>query len=186
MELADSITIDAHKWLNVPYDSAMQFTRHQDLQAEVFQNAAVYLGQEISSSNFVHLTPENSRRLRAIPSWFSLMAYGKQGYAEIVERNCQLAQWLGAQIDDSDTFELLAPVRLNGVCFTFTPEADPVSLEVVKDYLNSLKEKGDVFLTPTVYNDIPAIRVSISNWRTTQEDVEIAWQAMRREIKEYI
>ncbi|MGB7114801.1 MAG: pyridoxal-dependent decarboxylase [Anaerolineales bacterium] len=186
MELADSITIDAHKWLNVPYDSAMQFTRHQELQAEVFQNAAVYLGQEISSSNFVHLTPENSRRLRAMPSWFSLMAYGKQGYTEIVERNCQLAQWLGAQIDASDAFKLLAPVRLNGLCFTFTTEEDPVSLEVVKDYLNSLKKKGDVFLTPTVYNDIPAIRVSISNWRTTQEDVEIAWQAMRREIKEYI
>ena len=186
MELADSITIDAHKWLNVPYDSAMQFTRHQELQAEVFQNAAVYLGQEISSSNFVHLTPENSRRLRAMPSWFSLMAYGKQGYAEIVERNCQLAQWLGAQIDASDAFKLLAPVRLNGLCFTFATEEDPVSLEVVKDYLNSLKKKGDVFLTPTVYNDIPAIRVSISNWRTTQEDVEIAWQAMRREIKEYI
>ena len=186
MELADSITIDAHKWLNVPYDSAMQFTRHQELQAEVFQNAAVYLGQEISSSNFVHLTPENSRRLRAMPSWFSLMAYGKQGYTEIVERNCQLAQWLGAQIDASDAFKLLAPVRLNGLCFTFTTEEDPVSLEVVKDYLNSLKKKGDVFLTPTVYNDIPAIRVSISNWRTTQEDVETAWQAMRREIKEYI
>lgn len=186
MELADSITIDAHKWLNVPYDSAMQFTRHQELQAEVFQNAAVYLGQEISSSNFVHLTPENSRRLRAMPSWFSLMAYGKQGYAEIVERNCQLAQWLGAQIDASDAFKLLAPVRLNGLCFTFAMKEDPVSLDVVKDYLNSLKKKGDVFLTPTVYNDIPAIRVSISNWRTTQEDVEIAWQAMRREIKEYI
>jgi glutamate/tyrosine decarboxylase-like PLP-dependent enzyme len=79
------------------------------------------------------------------------MAYGKQGYAEIVERNCQLAQWLGAQIDDSDAFKLLAPVRLNGVCFTFIPEADPVSLEVAKDYLNSHKEKGDVFLTTTVY-----------------------------------
>jgi len=186
IEMADSITIDAHKWLNVPYDSAMQFTRHHELQAEVFQNAAVYLGQEISSSNFVHLTPENSRRLRAMPSWFSLMAYGKQGYAEIVERNCQLAQLLGAQIDDSDAFELLAPVRLNGVCFTFATEADSVSLEVVKEYLNSLKAKGDVFLTPTVYNDIPAIRVSITNWRTTQEDVEIAWQAMRREIEEFI
>jgi len=184
MELADSITIDAHKWLNVPYDSAMQFTRHQELQAEVFQNAAVYLGQEISSSNFVHLTPENSRRLRAMPSWFSLMAYGKQGYAEIVERNCQLAQWMGAQIDLSDTFKLLSPVRLNGICFTLATEEDTVSLEVVKDYLNSLKEKGDVFLTPTVYNDIPAIRVSISNWRTTQEDVEIAWRAMQREISE--
>jgi glutamate/tyrosine decarboxylase-like PLP-dependent enzyme len=163
MESADSITIDAHKWLNVPYDAAMQFTRHLELQAEVFQNAAVYLGQEISSSNFVHLTPENSRRLRAMPSWFSLIAYGKQGYAEIVERNCQLAQWLGTQIDVSDAFKLLAPVRLNGICFTFATVGDRASLEVIKDYLNSIKEKGDVFLTPTVYNDIPAIRVSISN-----------------------
>ena len=185
MELADSITIDAHKWLNVPYDSAIQFTRHQELQAEVFQNAAVYLGQEISSSNFVHLTPENSRRLRAMPSWFSLMAYGKQGYAEIVERNCQLAQWLGTQIDLSDTFKLLSPVRLNGICFTFAMGEDTASLEVVKDYLNSLKEKGDVFLTPTVHKGIPAIRVSITNWRTTQEDVEIAWRVMCREIYGY-
>ena len=184
MELADSITIDAHKWLNVPYDSAIQFTRHQELQAEVFQNAAVYLGQEISDSNFVHLTPENSRRLRAMPSWFSLMAYGKQGYAEIVERNCQLAQWLGTQIDLSDTFKLLSPVRLNGICFTLAAEQDTVSLEVIKDYLNSLKENGDVFLTPTVYNDIPAIRVSVTNWRTTQEDMEIAWRAMQREISD--
>ncbi len=182
IEWADSITIDAHKWLNVPYDSAMQFTRHHELQAEVFQNTAVYLGQEISSSNFVHLTPENSRRLRAMPSWFSLMAYGKQGYAEIVERNCQLAQWLGEQIDNSAAFNLLAPARLNGICFTFATEKNTVSLEVVKNYLKNLKEKGDVFLTPTVYKNIPAIRVSITNWRTTQEDVKIAWRAIQREI----
>jgi glutamate/tyrosine decarboxylase-like PLP-dependent enzyme len=140
------------------------------------------LGEEISSSNFVHLTPENSRRLRALPSWFSLIAYGKQGYAEIVERNCQLAQWLGEQIDNSATFKLLAPVRLNGICFTFATEKNTVSLEAVKEYLKNLKENGDVFLTPTVYNDIPAIRVSIANWRTTQEDVNIAWRAMQREI----
>jgi len=186
MELADSITIDAHKWLNVPYDSAMQFTRHQEIQAEVFQNAAVYLGQEISSSNFAQLTPENSRRLRAMPSWFSIIAYGKQGYIEIVERNCQLAQWLGTQIDRSDTFKLLSPVRLNGICFTFATDEEQISLEVVKDYLNSLKESGDVFLTPTIYKGIAAIRVSITNWRTTQTDVEIAWRTMQREIKGYI
>lgn len=186
MELADSITIDAHKWLNVPYDSAMQFTRHLKLQAEVFQNAAVYLGQEISNSNYVNLTPENSRRLRALPSWFSLMAYGKEGYREIVERNCQLAQWLGKQIDASDTFELLAPVRLNGICFTFATGENKVSLEIIKEYLNSLKEKGDIFLTPTVYNDIPAIRVSVANWRTTQNDMEIAWRAIQKNATGYI
>ncbi len=183
LELADSITIDAHKWLNVPYDAAMQFTRHQKLQGEVFQNTAVYLGEEISSSNFVHLTPENSRRLRALPSWFTLMAYGKEGYADIVEQNCQLAQWLGQQIELSDTFKLLAPVRLNGICFTFATADSPVSLETIKAYLNRLKESGDLFLTPTVYKNSPAIRVSISNWRTTQKDVEISWQAMQKEVK---
>jgi glutamate/tyrosine decarboxylase-like PLP-dependent enzyme len=186
MELADSITIDAHKWLNVPYDSAMQFTRHHELQTRVFQNAAVYLDQTIGSSSFVHLTPENSRRLRALPSWFSLIAYGKQGYTEIVERNCQLAQWLGTQIDNSDTFELLSPVRLNGVCFTLATESNPISLKTIKSYLNRLRESGDIFLTPTVYNEIPAIRISVTNWSTTQKDVEIAWQAMCREASGYI
>ncbi|HUN23672.1 MAG TPA: pyridoxal-dependent decarboxylase [Anaerolineales bacterium] len=175
---ADSITIDAHKWLNVPYDSAMQFTRHPALQAEVFQNAAVYLEQTISSHNFVHLTPENSRRFRALPSWFTLMAYGKQGYAEIVERNCQLAQWLGEKINSSQYFQLLAPVRLNGICFTFR-QREHLSLDGVKGYLKELQEDGAVYLTPTVYAGTPAIRVSISNWRTTQADVEIAWGAMQ-------
>ena len=183
IEFADSITIDAHKWLNVPYDAAMQFTRHQKIQAEVFQNSAAYLGQKTSSSNFVHLTPENSRRLRAMPSWFSLMAYGKQGYAEIVERNCHLAQWLGKQIDISDGFVLLSPVRLNGIVFTIAVEKEKLSVDVVKEYLNRLQRNGDVFLTPTVYKDIPAIRVSITNWRTTLEDVELAWHAMQKELK---
>lgn len=185
-EVADSITIDAHKWLNVPYDAAMQFTRHQELQAKIFQNAAVYLDQQISSNNFIHLTPENSRRLRALPSWFSLMAYGKQGYAEIVERNCQLANRLGNQIEDSDVFDLLSPVRLNGICFTFAKEKEKLSNEVIKKYLKSLQKNGDVYLTPTVYKELPAIRVSITNWRTTQADVDLAWNAMLCEASEYI
>jgi glutamate/tyrosine decarboxylase-like PLP-dependent enzyme len=186
MEFADSITIDAHKWLNVPYDAAMQFTRHQELQAEVFQNAAVYLNQTASSSNYVHLTPENSRRLRAMPSWFSLMAYGKQGYAEIVERNCQSAQWLGHQIHASKAFKLLAPVRLNGVCFTIVTGKEKVSIEIVKKYLKNLQKNGAVFLTPTVYKEIPAIRVSITNWRTTQDDVKFAWEAMLQEAEAFV
>lgn len=177
LDLADSITIDAHKWLNVPYDAAMQFSRHAALQMEVFQNAAVYLNQVFSPSNFVHLTPENSRRLRALASWFSLMAYGEQGYAEIVERNCDLAQWLGEQIAASDQFKLLAPVRLNGVCFTLNHE--PLSLELIQHYLILLKESGAVFLTPTVYYGTPAIRISITNWRTTEQDVAMAWQALQ-------
>lgn len=180
IDRADSITIDAHKWLNVPYDAAMQFTRHQKLQSQVFQNAAAYLNQEISSSNFVHLTPENSRRLRALPSWFTLMAYGKTGYAEIVERNCRLAQWLGDKISGSRIFELLSPVRLNGICFTLKAGGKRVGFEEIRQYLRVLQEAGDIFLTPTVYKGIAAMRISITNWRTTEKDVEIAWQALQQ------
>ncbi len=186
LDQADSITIDAHKWLNVPYDSAMIFTRHPRLQAEVFRNAAVYLGEEIGPSNFVHLTPENSRRLRALPAWFTLVAYGREGYAEIVERNCRLARRLGRQIDESEAFDLLAPVRLNGVCFTLADGGCDSDLDRIRRYLDWLRADGRVFLTPTVYRGTAAMRISVTNWRTAQADVEIAWQALVEGVESFL
>ena len=173
---ADSIAIDLHKWLNVPYDSAVQFSRHKHLQLEVFQNAASYLSApNLATPGFIHLTPENSRRLRALPAWMALMAYGREGHAEIVERCCSHARLLAARITQSSHFKMLAPARMNVVCFTL---ADAPSTETLEAFAALVRDSGDTYLTPTVYLGTPALRVAFSNWRTTSDDVAVAWRAM--------
>jgi len=170
-ERADSITIDNHKWLNVPYDSAVVFTRneHTNLQVQTFQNSnAPYLGDPLQNFNFLNYVPENSRRFRALPVWFTLMAYGKDGYREIVETNIALARQLGKNIEESLYYKLMAPVRLNTVCFTTKENTD------IKLLLHEMNKRGKFFMTQTVYCGKACIRAALVNWRTTSVDIEEA------------
>lgn len=166
---ADSLCIDLHKWLNVPYDSAIQFTRHRDLQTSVFGNWAAYLGTPAEGTDFSQLTPENSRRLRALAAWFSLTAYGRTGHRTIVETNTALARRLADRISHTPGMRLLAPVRLNVVCFTL---ADNPTAEQLNTLARTLTETGEAFLTPTVYAGLPALRAAFSNWRTSPADAD--------------
>lgn len=179
---ADSITIDAHKWLNVPYDSAVQFTleKHLALQVQVFQNHSAYLeAPSVRPDNYLHLTPENSRRFRALPVWMALKAYGRSGITEIVERNVELAGKLGAKLEQSSGFTLLAPVLLNVVCFALD-SADNTASEVNRrnQFLKQLDQAGVVRCTPTTLNGKPGIRAALVNWMTEEKDIDSAFESM--------
>ncbi|MDO1450934.1 pyridoxal-dependent decarboxylase [Rhodocytophaga aerolata] len=173
-EQADSITIDGHKWLNVPYDSAVFFTRkaHASLQVQTFQNTnAPYLGDPSEKFSYLNFLPENSRRFRALPAWFTLHAYGKKGYQSVVEHSISMAQLLGEKLEKSGLYILSAPVWLNVVCFTTRREENRgASVQRIVEKLNA---RGKVFLTPTVYKGVPSLRAAFVNWRTTQADIDL-------------
>lgn len=177
-EQADSITIDCHKWLNVPYDSAVIFTRkeHAHLQIQTFQNSnAAYLGDPNENFSFLNFVPENSRRLRALPVWFSLVAYGRTGFKSIFESSIASARAFANGISKSDNFELLAPLRLNVVCFALKTGDNTLFLE-------KLNKAGKVFMTPTVIFGKPGIRAAFVNYRTTEKDVRIALLELEKTI----
>jgi glutamate/tyrosine decarboxylase-like PLP-dependent enzyme len=172
IEHADSVTVDLHKWLNVPYDSAIVFSRHAEAQRAVFRASSAYLGD---STDPLHYTPENSRRFRALPAWMSLAAYGREGIAAWVQRNCDLALRFAQGVALCPDLEVLSDVHLNIVCFT--PRAGDVAARDA--LLDRLRRDGRVFLTPTVLFGRPAIRAALSNWRTTEHDVAIALRALQ-------
>jgi glutamate/tyrosine decarboxylase-like PLP-dependent enzyme len=146
------------------------------LQLQTFQNSnAPYLGDPEKDFNYLNAGPENSRRLRALPAWFTLNAYGRNGYRWIVENNIALAQQFGRLLQEKTLFKLAAPVRLNVVCFTIDGNAIQ---EKIKQIVAALNRDGKVFITPTVYKGMYCLRAAFVNWRTTATDLQIAIDAL--------
>jgi glutamate/tyrosine decarboxylase-like PLP-dependent enzyme len=180
-EQADSITIDCHKWMNVPYDSAVSLVRkeHGRLQVSTFQNSnAPYLGDPSENFSYLNFLPENSRRFRALPAWFSLTAYGRNGFEWIVQNSIARARELGSYIESSEFFELAAPVRLNVVCFRLKTGTERMPV-----FLDRLNRRGKVFMTPTLLAGEPAVRAAFVNYRTEKEDVLIAVREMEEVMR---
>jgi glutamate/tyrosine decarboxylase-like PLP-dependent enzyme len=176
LELADSVIVDGHKWLNVPYDSGFTFVRDPALLAGAFSASAAYLGSEARERPaFGNLGPEMSRRARALSVWATLRAYGRDGYRAMVERHLRLARRVGRQVDDAPDMERLADVTLNVVCFRYHPSgASESELNDLNRRIGELVlEDGRVYFGTTDYGGKVAFRPAIVNWRTREEDVDL-------------
>jgi glutamate/tyrosine decarboxylase-like PLP-dependent enzyme len=182
VDQADSVAVDGHKWLNVPYDTGFVFVRDAGLHAAPFSQSAAYLGKEaLARPVFGNLVPEMSRRARALPVWATLRAYGRDGYRAMVERHLELAQRVARQVDEAPDLERLAEVPLNVVCFRFRPPDLPESeLDELNRRLGAMVlEDGRVYFGTTEYAGQVAFRPAIVNWRTTEKDVDLIVEAVR-------
>jgi glutamate/tyrosine decarboxylase-like PLP-dependent enzyme len=182
IELADSVCSDGHKWLNVPYDCGFAFVRDPELMHGTFGSTAAYLGIGTDARpSFSDRGAEMSRRARALPVWATLRAYGRSGYREMVDRHIALAQRVGAQIEADPELELLAPVRLNVICFRYRPAGvEDAALDGLNQRLAAaVHADGRIYFGSTSYGGRVAFRPAVSNWRTTEADVDLIVQVTK-------
>ena len=176
VQRADSVIADGHKWLNIPYDCGFAFVREMARLPRALNVGAPYLpAADDPHPNFAFVSPENSRRARALAVWATLRAYGRAGYREMVERHVRLARHLAERVDDSPELERLADAPLNIVCFRAHPPA--VSEENLNEFNtrlgDALRADGRVFLGTTTYAGKTALRPAIVNWRTETADIDL-------------
>jgi len=181
VEEADSVIADGHKWLNVPYECGFAFLREPRYQVEAFAAGAPYLVTEDRPA-WGFLGPELSRRARAFATWATLRAYGRSGYRTMVERHLALARRVGEQVEAAPELELLAPVKLNVVCFRLSPPG--LDDEAELDELNrrvgaAVIEDGRVYFGITVYRGHVCFRPAFVNWLTTERDVDLIVETVR-------
>ena len=176
LERADSWTTDAHKWLNVPYDSGIVFCKHPESHRAAMTITASYLIQDEGEQRVrdeVDWVPEFSRRARGFSVYAALRSLGRNGLVELVERCCDGAARFGERIVQLEGVELLNEVVLNQVLFRF--ESDERTDEV----LARVQESGRIWLSGTTWDGRRAIRVSVSNWQTGDEEIDLAVEAFR-------
>jgi glutamate/tyrosine decarboxylase-like PLP-dependent enzyme len=173
LEAADSWATDAHKWLNVPYDSGLAFVRDPRTLQAAMAITAEYLPQPGAERNPSDFTPELSRRARGVEVWAALQTLGRAGIAEMLERNCRQARRFAAGLS-AKGYAILNDVVLNQVLVSFGDDAR------TRRVVGRLQADGTCWCGITVWQGHTAMRISVCNWSTGDADVEQSLEAMLR------
>ena len=176
VERADSWACDGHKWLNVPYDAGYAFCAHPEAHAAALAYTAAYLtgqtaGREFGGGDFV---PESSRRARGFATWAALRSLGRTGVADLVARCCDLARLFAQRLDEVEGVELVNDVVLNQVLFRVG------NAELTDRLERAIQEDGTAWLGGTTWRGERLLRIAVSNWSTTAQDVDRVVSAIAR------
>ena len=173
MVKADSWATDFHKWLNVPYDSGLALVRDSEALCAAMAVTADYLPTASSFRNPSDFTPELSRRARGVEVWAALQSLGRKGITEMIERTCRHARRFAEGLRSAG-YEVLNDVVLNQVLVTFG------DTEKTNRVITRIQTDGTCWCGSTVWHGRTAMRISVSSWATTDEDVDRALEAMLR------
>jgi glutamate/tyrosine decarboxylase-like PLP-dependent enzyme len=189
MERADSLAIDPHKWLGVPYECGCVLVRDGALLRETFSLVPPYLRLTEGKGSggppgYAEYGFQQTRGFRALKLWMSLLHLGRHGYARIVARNNALARHLAAAIDAASDLERLAPVELSIACFRYVPahlRGDEAALDALNEAIvEAIQVGGEAFLTQAVLAGRFALRANVYHPETSEEDIDALVEIVRR------
>jgi glutamate/tyrosine decarboxylase-like PLP-dependent enzyme len=167
---ADSWATDAHKWLNVPYDSGLAFVRDAEALRAAMTISAAYLPQGAEREPS-HFTPESSRRARGVEVWAALRSLGRAGLSDLIERNCRCATRFAEGLRAAG-YQVLNEVVINQVLVSFGAP------DLTRRIMAAIQDDGTCWCGGTVWQGHTAMRISVSSWATTGDDVERSLEAM--------
>ncbi len=178
VEAADSWAVDAHKWLNTPYDCGIVIVRDRGVLARAIGYRAAYLPEAMAIPNPVDSVVESSRRARGVPVWATLRSLGRSGLSDLVDRCCDRASELAAALEKVEGAEIMH-AEINQIVVGFDdPSGDDDHDGHTNRILAVVQAGGECFPTGTIWRGRAAIRLSVSNWRTDSDDIAAAAAAL--------
>jgi glutamate/tyrosine decarboxylase-like PLP-dependent enzyme len=185
-ELADSWATDGHKWLNVPYDSGYAFVAHPEYHRAAMEHHASYLVHADDVRDQLDWTPEHSRRARGFATWAALRELGRSGLADLIARCCRHAHDIVTRIGELPGARAMCVPQINQGLVRFY-DAQPGATEEGHDrrtdeVMAAINASGEAFFTGTTWRGMRCMRVSVSSWRTTANDVDRAVAAAARAL----
>jgi glutamate/tyrosine decarboxylase-like PLP-dependent enzyme len=153
-----------HKWLNVPYDAGLIICKEPKSLREALSVSAAYLPDSVEAQPYFY-TPEMSRRARGIETWAALYSLGQNGVIELIDRCCDYAQLFAANLHKAG-FQILNDVTLNQVLVSFGDAA------LTNRIIKKIQDDGTCWCGGTIWKGITAMRISVSSWMTTEDDIE--------------
>ena len=177
-ERADSVVTNPHKWLFTPFDLSVLYCRHADLLKQAFSIVPEYLKTNEETANLMDYGIQLGRRFRSLKLWFVMRYFGQEGLIERIREHCRLAKLFASWVEESEDWELLAPVPFALVCFRAAPKGVSDLDALNEKIMNDINASGEAFLSHTKLNGKYTLRLSIGSIRAEERHIQKVWNLL--------